>query len=148
MPRRSTSTPSPALTKTALRSSSKRRKKEVSGTPSARDSDCNVVSEGEVMPFSILDSMPSERLVVAARSAIVMPSFFAERPHLMPDRHLEDPSPGVACRVRVLLTLRHQLGKGRSRWRPHAPLGHRFFAGKDFGGNAIGLAARFLRVNT
>ena len=75
VPRRSTSSPSPALTKTALRSSSKRRKKAVTGTPSARDSACSVVSDGEVMPFSIFDSMPSEMSVATARSATVMPSF-------------------------------------------------------------------------
>lgn len=50
-------------------------KKAVSGTPSARDSDCSVVSDGEMLPFSIFDSMPSEMPVAAARSVTVMPSF-------------------------------------------------------------------------
>ncbi len=40
-------------------------------TPSARDSACKVVSDGEVMPFSIFDSMPSEMSVATARSATV-----------------------------------------------------------------------------
>lgn len=50
-------------------------KKAVSGTPSARDRDCSVVSDGEMLPFSIFDSMPSEMPVAAARSVTVMPSF-------------------------------------------------------------------------
>lgn len=47
----------------------------MTGTPSAWASDCSVVSDGDVLPFSIFDSMPSEMPVAEARSAPVMPSF-------------------------------------------------------------------------
>lgn len=52
--------------------SPKPRKNDVSGTDSAFASVCNVVSEGEVLPFSILESIPTEIAVCFDRSATVM----------------------------------------------------------------------------
>ena len=62
MPRRSTATPAPALTNTALRSSSKLLSSAVIGTLSAWDKACSVVSDAEMTPFSIFDIMPTEML--------------------------------------------------------------------------------------
>ena len=62
-----------ALVWTAWWTSSKRRKKEVSGTLIAWASVCSVLREGEVLPFSIFDSIPMDRPVRLDRSAMVMP---------------------------------------------------------------------------
>ena len=72
VPRRSIVRPSPAFTKVASRSSSKRRKKAVTGTSKARDSPRRVASEGEMPPFSIFDSMPVESPAALASSTTVI----------------------------------------------------------------------------
>ena len=89
VPRRSSSTPLPAFTKTAPRCSSKRWNKVETGTPSARARACSVVSDGEVLPFSILDSIPTERPVVVADLADRQPECFAQDSDFMADRLLE-----------------------------------------------------------
>ncbi len=67
--------PWPARTKVASSSSSYFLKKDVTGTCSARERACSVASEGEVIPFSIFDSMPADRPEALASSATVMSSF-------------------------------------------------------------------------
>nr|WP_246591385.1 hypothetical protein [Aminobacter anthyllidis] len=63
----------PDLTKTAVRSDSKRLTNQVIGTARPRDIACKVVREGEIPPFSIVDSMPTDRLAAIARSLTFMP---------------------------------------------------------------------------
>src|SRR5262249_39827948 len=55
--------------------SSKERKRAVTGTCRARERDWRLDREGEVVPFSILDSMPVEMPDDFASSAMVSPSF-------------------------------------------------------------------------
>ena len=68
VPRRSISTPWPDLTKEQSRRSSKRSKRAVIETLSARASASSVDSEGEIAPFSILESMPGDSPAISARS--------------------------------------------------------------------------------
>lgn len=62
-----------ALTKTAALSDSKRLTNQVIGIARPFAIACSVVREGEIPPFSTLDSMPIDRFVAAARSLTFMP---------------------------------------------------------------------------
>lgn len=62
-----------ALTKTAALSDSKRLTNQVIGIVRPFAIACSVVREGEIPPFSTLDSMPIDRFVAAARSLTFMP---------------------------------------------------------------------------
>ena len=61
-----------------------------------------MVSDGEVMPFSIFDSMPSEMSVATGEIGDGDAELLAERPHLAADRDFQHLLPGVANGMRVL----------------------------------------------
>ena len=107
--------PSPALTNTASRRSSKRRNNAVTGTPSALDSACSVVSDAEVTPFSIFDSMPSERPVGGGEIGDGDAELVAERAHLAADRDLENLLRPVPHGMRVLTQCANGR-QGRLQW--------------------------------